>query len=300
MSAKVPVAVSTYLKNLTTGNAISSLITSGKDVYIAAQSAGYYKNDVFVPLTNAQNIQFLALSDTTVFAAGIDHTDQMAYWQNNTETILSISSPVPGTQGDKNTGLSGMTVSGANAYVSGGMSYSAFTGAGTGNYGVLWNNGAVQYFGPGAGQLQSVNAAAIPGTAGVAVLGNDVYVAGIIPDDTYAGGYWENGTFNSINNGEFRPLAMLAFGNDVYIPGYTYTGTGSSYATQGAYWKNGTLINFPLAPGGIKSLVVNGTDVYLLGVDSHNNYVVWKNGAVFETLGPNSSTANYCCMAIGN
>jgi hypothetical protein len=308
LSAKTPTLIPNSLKNPINGNSITSLITSGKNVYFASQTAGYYKNDVFVPLKNATTIEYLALSDTTVFAAGIDHTGNMAYWQNNSETTLSTVPPIPGVLGDKTIGLSGITLSGVNVYVSGAISFlpepppPPAIAAEPSNYAVLWNNGGgVQFYGPGAGQEPDSNPAAIPGytSVGVAVVGNDVYVAGIIPDYTFAGGYWKNGTFNSINNGAFQPLTILAVGNDLYIPGFTYTGTGSSRSTQGAYWKNGTLISFPAAAGGIRSIAVNGTDVYLLGIDSSNNYVVWKNGSVFETLG--SAAEFYAgCMAIGN
>jgi hypothetical protein len=310
LSAANPALVVNTLKN---GGAISSLITSGKDVYIAAQTAGYYKNGVFVPVTNASGIEYLALSDTTVVATGFDNTGQIGYWEYNSEIsinianiALGITSPTPGARGAIAIALSGIAVSGINVYLSGGMNFTAQPTppdtAPTGNYDILWSNGAPQYFGPAQGQVQVDNSAGLSGgytTAGVAVIGNDVYVAGVVPDYSFDGGYWKNGTFNSINNGAFHPLAILPLGNDLYIPGYTYTGTGSTYSIQGAYWKNGTLISFPLAVGGINSVAVNGTDIYLLGIDSNNNYVVWKNGLVFETLG-SAAVLSVNCMAIGN
>ncbi|WP_259067786.1 hypothetical protein HDF24_18985 [Mucilaginibacter sp. X4EP1] len=296
LSATTPNAVADSFKNT---NAIYSLITSGKDVYVAGQTAGYYKNDVFVPVTGATGIQYLALSGTTVFAAGADNTANIGYWQSSTETNLSntIASPLFTSPGTSVLGLSGIAVSGSKVYVTGKLFYEARFGspanALSGSFGTLWTNGGLQLYGPG--QLVS---AYYNSTAGIALVGNDVYVAGRLPDSTYAGGYWKNGTFNAINNGSFGPTAITSSGNDVYITGYTFVRAAGTYSQQGAYWKNGALISFPGASS-TTAIAVNGTDVYILGIDNNNNNVVWKNGAVFETLG-SAVVQTASSIAIGN
>ena len=296
LSATTASAVADTLKNT---NTIYSLITSGKDVYVAAQTAGYYKNDVFIPVTDATGIQYLALSGTTVLAAGADNTATMSYWQGNTEINLgnTIASPLFSAPGTSVLALYGIAASSNKVYVTGKLFYEKQFGSAPnalqGSFGTLWTNAGLQLYGPG--QLVS---AYYNSTAGLALVGNDVYVAGRMPDSTYAGGYWKNGTFNSINNGSFGPTAITSSGNDIYITGYTFTRAAGTYSQQGAYWKNGTLISFPSASS-TTAIAVNGTDVYILGIDINNNNVVWKNGAVFETLG-SALTNPAVCIAIGD
>jgi len=296
LSAPTANAIVDTLKN---ANTIYSLVTSGKDVYVAGQTAGYYKNDTFVPVTGATGIQYLALSGTTVLAAGADNTANMSYWQGNTETNLgnTIASPLFAAPGTSVLGLSGIAASGNKVYVTGKLFYEKQFGSAPnaleGSFGTLWTNGGLQLYGPG--QLLSAD---YNSTTGIAVVGNDIYVAGSIPDSTYAGGYWKNGTFTSINNGSFGSTAITSSGNDIYITGYTFVRSGGNYSQQGAYWKNGSLISFPAASS-TTAVVVNGTDVYILGIDTNNNNVIWKNGTFFETLG-SATTQSAICLAIGD
>ena len=62
-------------------------------------------------------------------------------------------------------------------------------------------------------------------------------------------------------------------------------------------WENGqlTYLNGQLAV----AMTVSGSDTYVLGVDNSFNMVVWKNGAVFATLGA-ASNLNITCMVIAN
>jgi len=296
LSATTANAVADSFKNT---NAIYSLITSGKDVYVAAQTAGYYKNDAFVPVTGATGIQYLVLSGTTVFAAGADNKASMSYWQGNTQISLgnTIASPLFSAPGTSVLALSGIAVSGSKVFVTGKLFYEKQYGAAPnaleGSFGTLWTNDVLQLYGPG--QLVS---AYYNSTAGLTLVGNDVYVTGSMPDSTYAGGYWKNGTFNSINNGSFGPTSITSSGNDIYITGYTFVRAGGTYSQRGAYWKNGTLISFPAASS-TTAITVNGTDLYILGIDTNNNNVIWKNGTVFETLG-SALTQSAVCIAVGD
>lgn len=278
---------------------INAIVTLGSDVYITSQAAGYWKNNTFVPITGASSIFYLALSGNNVYTAGYDNTASLAYWINNAETNLgnTIGRNLFPYQGVATYGLSGIAVSGSNALVTGSLFFEnePFTPdtARSGNFGLLWTNGSVHLFGQGYFITSFYN-----NTAGVVVSGNDIYVAGVIPDYTRAGGYWKNGVWSSINNGGFYPASITSSGSDVYISGYTYTRTPSFSQLGGAYWKNGQLFNFSAAST-IIAVAVNGTDMYVLGVDYNRNNVVWKNGTVFETLG-STATESATCMTVGN
>lgn len=272
---------------------ITSIVSSGNTIYKAGQIAGYWKNDSFITLTGASVIQYLTLSGTTVYASGSDISGNLAYWVDKTENSLGIV--LPTNVGVSSYAVSGMTLSGTNVLVSGNLYVEtnppSQDTAAYGNFGLFWNNGNLKVFGPGISLGLGYNA-----TAGVVALGNDIYMAGRLPDSTQAGGYWKNGVWNSINNGAFYPFSVAAFGSDLYIAGFEFTHTTPSYA--GAYWNNGVL-NTISNSSGIIAVTVSNSDVYTLGTDYSNNYVVWKNGVLFETLGSaNSVSAN--CITIGN
>ena len=281
---------------LSTSGRIMSIVTSGKDVYMAGQTPGYWKDNTFVPVTGASSIEYLSTNGTDVYSTGFDNFSNLAYWIDNSETNLgnTIGRNLFPYQGVATYNLSGIAISGTNALVTGSMFFEnepfSPPTAPSGNFGLLWTNGSVKLFGQGYYITSFYN-----NTAGVVVSGNDVYVAGIIPDSTRAGGYWKNGTWNVINSA-FHPSSITTSGNDIYISGYTFSSSSSQIG--GAYWKNGTLVNFLLASS-VSAIAVNGADLYILGIDTNNNNVVWKNGAVFETLG-SASSQWATCIAIGN
>jgi hypothetical protein len=277
---------------------ISSIVTNGSDVYMAAQAAGYWKNKSFIPMSGVSDIQFLALAGTVVYSAGFDNSASLAYWNNGIETNLgsTIGRNLFPFQGVSAFGITGMAVSTNGALLSGQLFTENEPGspasALSGNFGLMWQNSNLQLLGHGTLVSLEYNS-----TAGIAVTGNDVYVAGRMPDTTYAGGYWKNGVWTAINNGAFLPYAITTSGTDVYISGYIYNSTKTS--TQGVYWKNGTLntINNAL---NATTLAANGSDIYIVGIDGSNNEVVWKNGTVFKVIGPISTSITPLCMAVGN
>lgn len=280
---------------------ISAILTSGEDVYMAGQTGGYFKNDSFVAITGASNIQYIALSGIGLYATGFDNFGNLAYWQNNSEVNLenTIGRNLFPYEATSVYGITGLALSSQNqnVLISGSLFFEnePFTpdSAAQGNFGLLWNNGGLSVYGPGA----LVSATFSP-TAGVSAVGSDVYVAGTFPsgaDRADSGGYWKNGVWNSINNGSFHPSSIASFGSDVYIPGSTYTLT-PTWSQQAAYWKNGTLVQ--LNGAAATAITVYGSDIYVLGVDQNNNNVVWKNGALFETLG-SAGTSLATCLAIG-
>jgi hypothetical protein len=260
---------------------ITSIVTSGSDVYMAAGTGGYFKNSSFVPVKGAASIKDIALSGTNIYTAGQDSSyNAAAYWDNNTETVLGM--PLGGLQaGIGFIGISGIAASGNNVFVSGYSEESVLITKDF--YGYLWSNGHVQSIG---GHQPGFSAPIV----GVAISGSDIYVAG--DSLNTGGGYWKNGVFTSINNGNFSPASIATFAGDTYITG--------SAGGQGAYWKNGILINF--MPGNcvvVNAVALNGTDLYVLGSDTNYNKMVWKNGTLFATLGPFSILLP-TCIAIGN
>jgi len=277
---------------------ITSLITSGTDVYIAAQSAGYWKNKTFVPVTNANSIEYLTLSGSAVVVTGFDKSGDIAYWPNNSEIDLenTIGRNLFPYQSVLTDALTGIALSGSDVYVSGKLStenepYSP-PNAVNGDFGLVWTNANVRLLSRGG----NVVSAYYNSTVGITLVGSDIYVAG--RDSSYAGGYWKNNVWTPINNGAYVPTSISSQGTDVYITGFDYTPTGPIVGLQGNYWKNGTEVKVAGA-NSTNAIVINGSDVYVLGVDYNNNNVVWKNGAVFETIGSaNIQTAT--SLAIGN
>lgn len=283
---------------LSSGGGLNPKLTSGGVVYMAGQTGGYYRNDSFVAIPGATAVQYLAMSGTSLYAAGFDNSGNPACWRNNSEgnlgnTISSTQFPYMGTSSLQ---ISGLAASDYNVLISGSLFFenenSAPDSAPEGNFGLLWNNGSLAIYGSGA-----LLGAAFPVTVGVAASGNDIYVAGTYPSNTGkadSGGYWKNGIWNLINNGAFIPASAAGFGTDIYIPGYIYT-YSPTYSEQAAYWKNGNLVL--LNGNAAIAITVYASDVYVLGVDRNNNFVVWKNGSLFETLGANVAWAS--CLAIG-
>jgi hypothetical protein len=277
---------------------ISSIITKGSDVYMAAQAAGYWKNKLFIPMSGASAIQFLALAGTAVYSAGFDNSASLAYWNNGIETNLgsTIGRDLFPYQGVSAFGITGMAVSTSGALLSGQLFTENEPGspasALSGNFGLLWQNSNLQLLGHGTLVNVEYNS-----TAGIAVAGNDVYVAGRMPDTTYAGGYWKNGVWAAINNGAFLPYAITSSGTDVYISGYIYNSAKTS--TLGVYWRNGILNTIDNALNAT-TLVAYGSDIYIVGIDGSRNQVIWKNGTLFKVIGPISTSITTLCMAVGN
>jgi hypothetical protein len=284
--------------SIANSRSITSIVSSGNDVYIAAQTGGYWKNKSFVPVTGASSIEYVALSGNAVYTAGYDNSLDIAYWNNNTEVSLqnTIGKDLFPNQSVSEYGLTGITASASTAYVAG-MLFTenqpfAPLNTQSGNFGLLWTNGGLKLFGKGF-----LASATYRSTIGIALLGNDVYIAGQIPDSTYAGGYWKNGAWNPLNNGLFIPNSISTSGNDLYITGYNNIRGNAANLIPG-YWKNGLFISISGAAY-TSAVVIKGNDVYVLGLDSNNNFVVWKNGALFVTIGSNIYTTA-TTMAIGS
>ena len=147
------------------------------------------------------------------------------------------------------------------------------------------------------------------------VSGNDVYIAGNLPNTTTTYStvalYWKNeiATFLRDSSGDAAASSIFVSGNDVYVAGIThyfvdtshvpYTTPAGIYPTVGkvaTIWKNGVAASLPcfgtigLVGGGqyavrvhedyVSSIFVSGNDVYASGGSRYwgNNARYWKNG----------------------
>jgi hypothetical protein len=114
----------------------------------------------------------------------------------------------------------------------------------------------------------------------IAVVGNDIYVAG----EGKRAMYWKNGVAVKIGNGVSQSSlnAIVIVNNDVYVAGYEFNASAKGVAK---YWKNGVAVTLTDGTKGAeaKAMVVSGNDVYVAGYDGFIAKV-WKNGTVLSTL----------------
>ena len=273
---------------------ITSVVVSDTNVYMAGPSNAsgvYWKNGVPVSVANASEIDYLALSGTDVYGAGFDNSGNIAYWDGNNE--VNLENTLPAGIG-YSMGLTGIAVSGNDAYVTGSLLFIQMPGDTSyyGNSAVYWKNSNIYYL-----NNHGFGGVYYPSTSGLALSGKDVYVAGNIDidADTMAWcGYWKDSVKISLANRSgdnyASANAVAVSGNDVYVVG-TMLSTGFS----AVYWKNGNMVTLPSGAAAV-AIAISGSDVYILGSDNEGNTVVWKNGVIAVTLGQVTAT----CLAIGN
>jgi WD40 repeat protein len=156
----------------------------------------------------------------------------------------------------------------------------------------VWKNGQKQY---SLGDGYSVG-------HGIAISGNDVYVAGRAYESTPLTNYamlWKNSSpptiLTSTNTHYTTASAVMVAGSDVYVAG---TESGAA-----RLWKNGTnvpLSNASVAGSGfeIPAMAVSGNDVYLVGHSNGSFIRYWKNGNSNDI--PISTQAFATCIFINN
>lgn len=147
--------------------------------------------------------------------------------------------------------------------------------------GKVWVDGEVLF--TLASEMEVVEGCAI------AVLDNDVYVAGIESDSWYIhfkGTVWKNGIAEEGYSEAHQLHSIFIDGNDVYASGVMLT-PSPMYERIAAVWKNGTLL-YSLTSNnigygcGLKVVVWNG-DVYTAGYE-HYIQKVWKNDIELYSL----------------
>lgn len=148
---------------------------------------------------------------------------------------------------------------------------------------VYWKNGLITRL-----TDSTSNASAL----GVAINGNDVYVAGnIAVGHATEAVYWKNGVATILGvNTVAKALAIS--GNDVYVAGINTVGA--------AYWKNGTLTQLP-GKGSLNDceacIVAIGSDVYIAGTINYEAGY-WKNATPVQLSSGTSGNLRISCIAV--
>jgi hypothetical protein len=134
----------------------------------------------------------------------------------------------------------------------------------------------------------------------IAASGSDVYLAGrrsVAVDNGARACISKNGVITDLTDGSGvgAALAIQLNGNDVYAAGYIRSGN----VYQGAYWKNG-ILNTITNAFYLFDISVNGTDVYVCGVNSNNKAAYWKNGIMTECPGVSVGSYAKAVLATGS
>jgi hypothetical protein len=267
-----------------------SITSSGKDVYVAGYTvqnsdvrvACYWKNGVLVSLENAVHASeayAITVQGNDIYVAGyskFNGPQNAVYWKNGVRVPL----PFQAAESD----ATGIAVQGNDVYISGEYDNAP-------DYhvvGCYWKNGAFK-------TLDGVYGACF--TKGIAVNGNDVYIVGSGVGD-YASPktsanpnnvavIWKNEVPTALPNTKKASTAngIAISDNDIYVCG---EGNDLSVGTSSAiYWKNG-ITNILKENGGISSIAVQGTDIYLGGsyevtpgyFNTISSAAIWKNGVI--------------------
>lgn len=179
-----------------------------------------------------------------------------------------------------------ITVSGSDVYIVGTIGVDTYTSGKA----VLWKNNTAIIL---ASSLKAGTSA-----KAVAVVGNDVYVAGEVFDGTSQSipTLWKNGIASNptdVDKGFIEDMAVV--GNDVYV-----VGAGADNVAK--YWKNGvpTIIG---AGVGTNSIVVTNNDVYVCGNFTKPLGRVscyWKNGVLNQLSDGNNDSVTNDIILIGS
>jgi hypothetical protein len=242
-------------------NSAPSQKTPGTNVYVSGYSGAsvtatttlgtYWKNGVPVNIPNVAGLGPVATSGADVYIlAGA------TYWKNGVP--LSIPNEMF---------THTIVVQGSDVYVTGKSS--------TAGGAIYWKNGVEV-------NLNTPNAY----TMGLAVSGNDVYVAGAENDKAV---YWKNGQVVNLPDGGYMANAIAVSGSDVYVGGNSASGGD-------VYWKNGVEMSLGLHAT-VTSMTVSGNDVYFAGGVSGTSGslikpVYWKNGQVVYLTGSSNNASS--------
>jgi len=167
------------------------------------------------------------------------------------------------------------------AYIQG----SSYTGSSGYYKNGVWKDVGLKYVNPENGKVTDI-----------AVVGNSVYIVGILRDDGVSAHYWKDGAVISLpitqreNYATGIAVQTTVDKTDVYISGYEIV---PGDITVAKYWKNNVVY---LLGDGVKSsyaydIAVSGDDVYVMGRNgvgrNGDDWGYWKNGQFTKLSGTN-------------
>jgi hypothetical protein len=249
----------------------TSIFVSDTNIFVAGWESDYVAgSDINVPVLWKNGIDSklgtngaassVFVSGNDVYVCGNDN-GYACYWKNGVEIVLNS---LPGTlYGTANS----ITVSGTDIFIAGDLN----DNSGRTAYATFWKNGTPIF----------LDSDTTYSTANCIYLsGKDIYICGLVENNGYRAIYWENGIPDILTTSSSIASSIVVSNNDVYVCGEELIGD----AYSSTYWKNGVATDF--APGllgsGANSIILNGSDIYIGGVDwdkSQQFYTAtyWKN-----------------------
>ncbi|MBQ4822592.1 hypothetical protein [Aquimarina sp. MMG016] len=209
---------------------------------------------------------------TDVFVSNNDVYVSINELENDVAHILKNGIPFLKTDPSEQATINSIYVSGDDVYACG---LSFLNGVGVAS---LWKNG-----------IRTTLENTLSNALSVFVDGNDVYVSGLIRDQTVnisRAIYWKNGVATVLNNEDYRTNAsgIVAKNGNVYI-----IGEGYDRNSLAKYWENGIEIDLNNGESfytAAESLYVDNTDVYIAGsnpltvTSGDPAPALWKNGVI--------------------
>jgi len=211
----------------------SSISVYGPDTYVTGSqgnSVGYWKNGVFVSLSDTISLQIggLASNGNYAFIVAYNKDSSAVQYYRNTELFNIPTNQVPG----KTTGITTFVTS---IYVSGVIKNQNGV-----DVAVYWKDGTLVTLSDGTKNAY---------TSGILLYNGNVYISGGETDSSnqhYIAKYWVNDapvTLPDSNNVEIT-TGITVDGSNIYLSGYEQTGTINSSAIRRAkFWKNGAPVN---------------------------------------------------------
>jgi len=266
---------------------VKGIAITGKDIYavgfdmpnLITQIPVYWKNGVVTHLSENQGTaNAIAIQGGDVYIVGVDK-GRAVYWKNGIKTELPSSNVY--------TEATGITIDGANIYISGdyGLAYATAC---------YWKNDVLA-------TLETTGATDSK-AYDIALNGTDVYVVGYATgtfSSTKSATYWKNGHLTNLYYKSHTSQAYkVAVSN-----GSAYIGGTDGIAK---YWKDGNIVE-PAGsnPGGIgQTIAISGNSVYLGGsyAVSGNRYAppicYWVDGNIKKLTIPQSGLVTSATVGI--